>query len=69
MLQLLFFVDGNNMVFYGSGEFRPYIEVAFDSGVVFCEEGDDCWRTEDSWGGLMTESFNGGGTGITSDDN
>ena len=27
------------------------------------------WQTEDSWGGLMTESFNGGGTGITGDDN
>ena len=25
--------------------------------------------TEDSWGGLMTESFNGGGTCITGDDN
>ena len=36
---------------------------------VFCGELDDCWWTEDSWGGLMTESFNGGGTGITGDDN
>ena len=24
------------------------------SRVVFCEYLDDCWLTEDSWGGLMT---------------
>ena len=36
---------------------------------VFCEELDDCWWTKDRWGRLMTELFNGGGTGITGDDN
>ena len=36
---------------------------------VFCEDLDERWQTEGSWGGLMTESFNGGGTGITGDDN
>ena len=35
---------------------------------VFYEELDDCWQTEDSWGRLMTKSFNGGGTGINGDD-
>ena len=24
-----------------------------------CKELDECWRTEDSWDGFMTESFNG----------
>ena len=33
---------------------------------VFCEELDECLQTKDSWGGLMTELLNGGGTGITS---
>ena len=28
----------------------------------------DCWQTEDSWGGLMTELFNGRETDITSND-
>ena len=36
---------------------------------VFCEELDDCWQTEDSWGGLMTDLFNGGERDITGDDN
>ena len=57
------------MVFDGSSEFRPGIEEAYDSGVVFCEDLDDCWRTEDSWGWLMTELFNGGETNINSDEN
>ena len=57
------------MVFYISSKFRPGIEEACDSGVVLCEDLDDCWQTEDNWGGLMTESFNGGGTVITSDEN
>ena len=35
---------------------------------LFYEELDDCWRTEDSWGGLITKLFNGGVTDITSDD-
>ena len=56
------------MVFDGSGEVRPGIEEACGSGVVFYENMDECLQTEDSWVGLMTESFNGGGTGITSDD-
>ena len=34
-----------------------------------CEDLDDFWLTEDSWGGLMTELFNGGGTCITGGDN
>ena len=29
---------------------------------------DDCWQTEDSWGGLMTELFNGRETDITGND-
>ena len=57
------------MLFDGSGEVRPGIGEACDSGVVFCEDMYDCWQTKDSLGGLMTESFNGGGTGITGDDN
>ena len=32
---------------------------------VLCEDMDDCWRTEDSWYGLMTELLNVGGTFIT----
>ena len=35
----------------------------------FSEDLDDYWLTEDSWGGLMTELFNGESTGITSDNN
>ena len=57
------------MVFYGSGEGWPGIGEACNSGVVFCEDLDDWWLTEDSWGGLMTELFNGGGKGITGDEN
>ena len=57
------------MVFDGSGEVRPGIEEAYDSGVILCEEIYDCWKNEDIWGGLTTESFNGEGTGITGDDN
>ena len=56
------------MVFDGSSEFRPGIEEAYDSGVVFCEDLDDCWLTDNIWGGLMTESLNWGGTGITGDE-
>ena len=29
---------------------------------------DDCWRNEDSWGGLITELFNWGGTDINGAD-
>ena len=47
------------MVFDGSGGFRR---------VVFCEELDDCWQTEDIWGVVMAESLNLGVTGITGDD-
>ena len=36
---------------------------------VLCEDLDDCWQTEDSWGGLMTELFNGIETDITGNDN
>ena len=56
------------MVFGESGEVRPGIEEASDSGFVLCEDMDDFWQNKDSWGGLMTESFNGGGTCITGDD-
>ena len=57
------------MIFDGSGEVQPGIEEACNSGVVLCEDMDDCLQTEYIWGILMTELFNGGGTGITSDDN
>ena len=57
------------MVFDGSGEVQPGIEEACEYGVVFYEDLDDCWQTEDNWGGLMTESFNAGGTGIYGDEN
>ena len=53
------------MVFDVSGEVRPGIEEACNSCVVLCKELDYCWLTEDRWVGLITESFNGGGTGIT----
>ena len=56
------------MLFGESGEVRPGVEEACDSGVVFYEDLDYCWQTEDSRGGFMNES-NVGGTGITSDDN
>ena len=32
------------------------------------EDLDDCWQTEDSWGELMTEWFNGRETDITGND-
>ena len=35
---------------------------------LFCKDMDDCWPTKDSWDGLMTELFNGGGTYITGDE-
>ena len=57
------------MVFDGSSEVQPGIEEACDSGVVFCEDLDDCWRTEERWGRLVTELFNVWGTGITGDEN
>ena len=56
------------MVFDGSGEFRPGIEESCNSGVVFYEDMDDFWQTEDIWGELITESFNVRGTGINGDD-
>ena len=62
-------VNVGGMVFDGSDEFRPGIEEASDSGDVLCEELDVCWLTEESWGRLITESFNGGGTGITGKNN
>ena len=57
------------MVFDGLDEIRPGIEETCDSGVVFCEDLYDCWWNKDSWGRLMTEPFNRGGTGINVDDN
>ena len=48
------------MVFDGSGEVRPGIEEACNSCVVLGEDLDDCWKTEDSWFGLMNGSFHGG---------
>ena len=68
-MQPLFFVNSSVMVFYRSGEVQPGIEEDCNSEVVFCEELDDCWRTENSWYGFMTELFNGGSTYITGDDN
>ena len=35
---------------------------------LLCEDLDDCWQTEDSWGGLMNELFNGRETDITGND-
>ena len=40
-------MDGDGMVFDGSGEVRPGIEEACDSDVMFYEDLDDCWQTED----------------------
>ena len=57
------------MVFDGAAEVPPGIEEVCGSGVVFYDKLYDCWQTEDTWGGLMTELLNGGGTGIISDDN
>ena len=57
------------MVFDGLGEVRPVIEESCNFGVVLCEYLDDCWQTEYSWGGLITESLNVGFTGITGDYN
>ena len=57
------------MVFEGSGEVQLGIEEACNSCVILCEDLDDCLPTKYSWYVLMTESFNGGGTGITGDYN
>ena len=46
-------MDGGGILFYRSGEVLPGIEEACDSGVVFCEELDDCLQTDDSWGELI----------------
>ena len=35
---------------------------------LLCEDLDDCWQTEDSWGGFMTNLFNGRETYITGND-
>ena len=51
----MFLVDGGGMVFDISAEVLPGIEDACDPGVMFYEEMDDYWLTEDIWGGLMTE--------------
>ena len=61
-------MDGGGIVFDGSGEVWPGIEEACDSGVVLCENMYDFWQTEENWGVLMTESFNGGVTGIIGDE-
>ena len=62
-------MDAGGIVFDESGEVWPGIEEACKACVVLCEEMDDCWQTEDSWGRLLTESFNVGGTGISGDVN
>ena len=62
-------MDSGGAVFDGSSEVLPGIEEACDSGIVLCEDMDDCWQTEDSWGGLMTELFNEGRKFIIRDDN
>ena len=62
-------MDGGGVVFDWSGEVQPGIEETWNSCIVLCKDLDDCWLTEDSRGVLMTESFNGGGTGITVDGN
>ena len=43
-MRLPFLVEGGDMVFDGPVEVRPGIEEACDSGVVFCEELDECWK-------------------------
>ena len=48
-------MDSGGMVFEGSGEVQPGIEEAYNSCVMLCEELDDCWPNEESWGGLITE--------------
>ena len=68
-MQLPLLVDGGGIAFDGSGEVQPGTEEACNCGVVLCEELDDCWKTEDIWGVLMTESCNRGGTVIIDDDN
>ena len=55
------------MLFDGSGEAQTGIEEASNSCVVLCEELDDFWQTDDSWVGLMTDTFNVGGTFINGD--
>ena len=65
---LPFLVEGGGMVFDRSAEVRPGAEEDCGSGVMFYEELDDCWQNEDSWGKLMTESFNWRVTSITSDE-
>ena len=62
-------MDGGGMVFEESGEVRPGTEEAWDFVVVLCEDLDDCWQTEDRLVVLITESFNGWGTGIIGDEN
>ena len=57
--------DGNSLLF----ELLSLILNQRLSRGVFCEDLDDCWRTEDIWYGLMTELFNWGETYITSNDN
>ena len=47
-------VYGNSFIFW----LLPFLLKIRLSRVVFCENLDDCWRTKDSWGGLMTELFN-----------
>ena len=58
-------VDGKSLLF----ELLSLLLEHRLSRVVFCEELDDFWRTEDIWVGLMTESFNWVGTDITCDGN
>ena len=53
------------MVFDVSDEFPPGIEEYYNSGFVLYGDLDEFWQTEERWYGLMTESFNGGGTFIT----
>ena len=57
------------MVFDVSGEVWLGTEEDCNSCVLLCEDLDDCWWTEDSWVGLMTESLDRGCTGINGDGN
>ena len=66
---LTLLLDSGGMVFEWLGEVQLGIKESCNACVVLYGELDYCWRTEDSWGGLMTESFNAGGTVITGDDN
>ena len=56
--------DDNSLLF----ELMWLLSRNFLSWGLLGEDLDDCWQTEDSWGGLMTELFNVRETDITGND-